>query len=278
MTSPAWRASRCARVLSLSNAEAWCARARKNVSVTQSSCQQSERDCACRRGGVANSFEKIHVPGVARGLLNPAAQVTNERYYSHPPCGCHRVCVCGGRWCFCAFWRVGGSERPAGNPGLRAGRRADGHAPDDDHLRGSDALRAREGPSSGVVSRDYAAAAATNFVSIPARLSMPSKPGLSTGFRVGLLRRDELLGDQRHQRVVQRDHACRLADLHDRGDLERLRLSNQVAHGRGHDQHFKRRDAAAADLLAQRLCDHRAQRLRQHRPDLRLPVRRETDR
>ena len=41
------------------------------------------------------------------------------------------------------------------------------------------------------------------------------------------------------------------------------------------DQHLERRDAPAADLLAQRLRDDAAQRLGQHRADLRLPVGRE---
>ena len=41
------------------------------------------------------------------------------------------------------------------------------------------------------------------------------------------------------------------------------------------DQHFQRRGPAAADLLAQRLRDDALQRLGQHHPDLRLPVRRE---
>ena len=41
------------------------------------------------------------------------------------------------------------------------------------------------------------------------------------------------------------------------------------------DQHFERRDAAAADLAAQRLRDHALQRFRQHDPDLRLPIGRE---
>jgi len=45
-----------------------------------------------------------------------------------------------------------------------------------------DALDIGEPSSPGAESRHYAAAAVANFVSIPARLSMPSKPGLSTAF------------------------------------------------------------------------------------------------
>ena len=62
--------------------------------------------------------------------------------------------------------------------------------------------------------RRYGAPPNANFVSMPARLSRPSKPVLSTAFGVGLVRRDELLRHQLHQRVVQRDHArppCRPA-------------------------------------------------------------------
>ena len=51
-----------------------------------------------------------------------------------------------------------------------------------------------------------------------------------------------------------------------------LRFADQVRDGAVDEQHFQRRDAAAADLAAQGLRDHALQRLRQHDADLRLLV------
>ena len=88
------------------------------------------------------------------------------------------------------------------------------------------------------------------------------------GLRARLGNRDDVALHEVLQVLVERLHAERPAGL-DRGvHLRDLRLADEVADGGRADHDLVRRDAAGAVLgLAQRLRDHRAQRLGEHRPD-----------
>src|SRR5262245_32045642 len=76
---------------------------------------------------------------------------------------------------------------------------------------------------------------------------------------------DDALLQQLLQTLIERLHAGRLAGL-DRGiHLRDLALADQVADRGSADHDLVRRDASASDALEQRLRDHGAQRLGQHR-------------
>src|SRR5947208_14972162 len=60
---------------------------------------------------------------------------------------------------------------------------------------------------------------------------------------------DHLLFDEIEQRVVQRQHPQLLAGLNDRGDLERLALTDQVRDGRCGEQGLACRNATSTGLL-----------------------------
>src|SRR5581483_7357662 len=93
---------------------------------------------------------------------------------------------------------------------------------------------------------------------------------LALGAPDRFLTRDLAAPHQVLQALVERLHAVLLASL-DRGiHLRDLVLADQVADRGNADHDFMRGDAAAADLLQQRLRNHRAQRLGQHRTHHRL--------
>jgi hypothetical protein len=89
------------------------------------------------------------------------------------------------------------------------------------------------------------------------------------------LRAHQALAHQVDQALLQGLHADRGAGLDRRVHLRHLVLADQVADRRGADHDLVRGDAPAADLFHQRLRDHRAQRLGQHRADHVLLGRRE---
>src|SRR5690606_37587202 len=99
------------------------------------------------------------------------------------------------------------------------------------------------------------------------RGSMPAllEQALVLGVFPGLLARDQATLDQVLQVLVQGHHAVLLAGLDRRVHLRHLVLADQVADGRGADHDFPGRGTPSADLLQQRLRDHRAQRFGQHR-------------
>src|SRR5690606_2509783 len=86
----------------------------------------------------------------------------------------------------------------------------------------------------------------------------------------GLLARDHAALDQVLQVLVEGHHAVLLAGLDRRIHLRHLVLADQVADGGDAHHDFPGRGAASADALEQRLRDHRAQRLGQHRAHHRL--------
>src|SRR5690606_978130 len=85
-----------------------------------------------------------------------------------------------------------------------------------------------------------------------------------------LLARDHAALDQVLEVLVEGHHAVLLAGLDRRVHLRHLVLADQVADGGDADHDFPGRGAAAANLLQQRLRDHRAQRFGQHRAHHRL--------
>src|SRR5690606_39656140 len=93
---------------------------------------------------------------------------------------------------------------------------------------------------------------------------------LVPGVFAGLRAQDHPALDQVLEVLVQGHHAGVLAGLDGRVHLRHLVLADQVTDRRCAHHDFPGRGAPAADLLQQRLADHRAQRLRQHRADHRL--------
>src|SRR5690606_9041194 len=93
-------------------------------------------------------------------------------------------------------------------------------------------------------------------MAVPDSLEQP----LVLGVLARLLAADHAALDQFLQVLVEGLHAHVLAGLDGGIHLRHLVLADQVADRRGADHDFPGRGAAAADLLQQRLRDHRAQR------------------
>src|SRR5690606_12069269 len=104
----------------------------------------------------------------------------------------------------------------------------------------------------------------------PAVIRPSFEQPLVLGVLPGLLAGHQATLDQVLQVLVEGHHAVLLAGLDGRVHLRDLVLADQVADGRGADHDLPGRGAAAADLLQQRLRDHRTQRFGQHRAHHRL--------
>src|SRR5213078_799212 len=95
--------------------------------------------------------------------------------------------------------------------------------------------------------------------------SMCVPPLLQRVLVARLFRADDALGDQVGEALVEGLHALGAAGLDGGIHLRDLALADQVTDRRGADHDLVCRDAAAGVLLHERLRDHRAQRLGQHR-------------